>query len=470
MNKRYRPLMIAAMNSGAGKTSITFSIIRAMLNMGISICAYKTGPDYIDTMYHKIASKKECINLDPFFLDEEDLKMVFDLYRSKNDICIIEGAMGFYSGIYGMEPRASAYSVAKAIGAAAILIVGENDIEAIEEYIYRYDENIVRGIIFNKIDEHRYKELKGILEAKKIKVYGYIPYREEFIIPSRHLGLSLPFEREDMDAAMNNLSDIVLETLDIESVLKDLEYNDVEYDIESMKYPKSDMSLGYPRSIIKHNKSEYRLAISYDKAFCFLYHDNIRLLEESGARIIFFSPLYDKRLPKDIDGLWLIGGYPEIYAKALSDNISMKLDIKKAIERKTPTVAECGGFIYLHKAVEGKDTNFYELCNVFDKKVVNTNKLSRFGYIEILAKEDNLLLSKGEMMRSHEFHYWDSEFPGSSHLATKANKSKEWECIISDKNIFAGFPHIYLRSNLNMLENFSKSCIDFKERKLKKKN
>lgn len=429
-----RPIMIASMHSGAGKTSISLGIIKYLIDNSISVRAYKTGPDYIDTKFHSEISNKACINLEPYFLEAKDGKLLRKQYKKYDteDISIIEASMAYYDGIYGFEPRASAYTVANATNARVCLLVDEFDIERINEYIHRYDnieKTRIEAIILNKADKKIYKAIKKMIEEKcGVRVLGYLEEKKDLKIASRHLGLKMPEEINIQNIA-SKIKNSLIKTCDMSFFLE----------------------------------KRLKIGISKDEAFCFLYEENINLLKEEGFEIVYFSPLRDKDIPNDLAAIFLCGGYPELYAKKLEENIEFKKNLLLKLKSGLPFIAECGGFMYLHNSLEGIDNKKYKMLGFFDFDAYRTDKLQRFGYIEIRAKKDNILLKKDEVFRSHEFHHWDSANSGCSCIATKANKSKTWECIHSNENMFAGFPHIYFAGNKNMLKNLKRACKKYRK-------
>ena len=451
-----RAIMLAAMHSGAGKTSITLGLIRLLKRNNINIRAYKTGPDYIDTAYHSLISGFPCINLEPYFLETDNGSGLLEQYEKYNDkdIAIVEAAMGYYNGIYGQEPRASAYSVANAINAKVCLVVDEFDIEKIYEYIHIYDslnENKIEAIILNKCSQDIYRNIKKNIEEKcNIKILGFIEENQDLEIPSRHLGLFMP-ENLELENIADSIADILEKQVDMEFFFKEIKDTFIDKEVKAVSEVKD-----------KFQNHKLRLALAKDSAFCFMYEDNLNLLKENGFEIVEFSPLEDKELPNDIDALWLCGGYPEVYAKDLEKNMSIRKDILSKVNSGLPTIAECGGFMYMHKNLEDVNKNKYSMLGYFDFDSFKTDKLQRFGYIEVKALKENILLKKGEKFKSHEFHHWDSEDSGSDFIATKANKSKEWECIHANERIFAGYPHIYLRANMNMIKNLKDTCLKYR--------
>ena len=192
-----------------------------------------------------------------------------------------------------------------------------------------------------------------------------------------------------------------------------------------------------------------RIAVSRDKAFCFMYSENIELLEELGCEIAYFSPLADEKLPEGISGLYLCGGYPELYAKELSANASMLESVRTAIAGGLPTIAECGGFMYLHGSIDE-----IPMAGVIHGDSFRTHHLQRFGYTKITAAHDNLLCAAGESIRAHEFHYYDSEDNGEDYIAEKASNGKTYRCCHATDTMYAGYPHIYLPANRRFAENF----------------
>ncbi len=441
--------MLAAMHSGAGKTSLCFALLQYLKEKGVAVQSYKTGPDYIDTAYHSLVSGRACINLEPYFLESEDgalLREVFARYAGDAQICVIEAAMGYYDGIYGQEPRASAYTVAKALHAEVCLIADTQNAEEIAAYVRRYadkGDSRIRALILNRCKKEWYLRHKEEIEKSTgLPLLGYVEERELFHIPERHLGLHMP-QKEELESLAAAMAKELARGVDLSF-----------FQAGGTKAP-------VPVKPVE--SAQFRLAIAKDAAFCFFYEENLRILREAGAEILFFSPLEEENLPQDIDGLWLPGGYPELYARQLSENEKMRSRIKEAAEGGLPLVAECGGFLYLHRRMEGTDHKSYAMAAVFDADAYRTERLQRFGYIELTAAEDTVLLPKGESCRSHEFHYWDSEKPGSSCHAVKANKTKAWDCVRGSKTMFAGFPHLYLGSNKKMAERFAAACRRYRE-------
>ena len=203
-----------------------------------------------------------------------------------------------------------------------------------------------------------------------------------------------------------------------------------------------------------------KIGVARDTAFCFYYADNLRLLEAAGAELCYFSPMDDGHLPKGIQGLLLGGGYPELYAKKLSENLSLRQDIRQAVAQGMPILAECGGFMYLHKTLETKEGERYKMVGVVDGDCHYTGHLVRFGYVGITEKETNFL-PEADQIRGHEFHYYDTEYNGEDCRAIKPVTGRSYPCIVSNETCFLGFPHLYYPSNPAFVKNFIRKVKEY---------
>ena len=446
-------ILISGTNSNCGKTTITMALLAAFKNKGLEIASFKSGPDYIDPMFHRKVFDVETHNLDPYFSTEEMLCDQF-IRNCGKDLSVIEGAMGYYDGI-GVEGRASAWEVAKSIKAPAVLIIDakgmSNSAAAIIKGFKEFkEESMVEGVIFNNISPMLYPLLRDIVEKEGIKAYGFLPREERYSVGSRNLGLITADEIEDIKEKINGLRELAEKYIDLEGL----------YEL-AKSAPVLEASDDY-KNLIESSKSDDggskpRIAVSRDNAFCFMYKENIEILEDLGCEVVFFSPLNDEKLPEGISGLYLCGGYPELYPEELSNNKRMCQEIKDIITKGIPTIAECGGFMYLHDSIEN-----VPMVGFIKGNCIKTDKLQRFGYIEITALEDNLLCDKGESIRVHEFHYYDSENCGESFMAKKASNGLEYLCCHGSDSLYAGFPHIYLPANPNFAKSFVENAKKWK--------
>lgn len=448
--ERINRIMLAGTKSGSGKTTITCGILQCLVDRGYNVSSFKCGPDYIDPMFHSKVIGTNSANLDSFFTDSEVLNHL--LYKNSvgSDISVIEGVMGYYDGI-GLTDVASSYSVATITKTPVILVLDckgmSSSIGALLKGFVEYKPNSsIKGVIFNQLPKVIYKDVKKLAEDLGIIVFGYVPTISECMLESRHLGLVTADEIEDIKHKLELLANKLNETIDIEAIVE-LSKQAEAIDIKPICSTKTDKSIN--------------IAVAKDNAFCFTYKDNIEMLKQMGCNIVSFSPLKDEKLPENIHGLILSGGYPELYADTLSQNQSMLESIKTAIESGMPTIAECGGFMYLHDCIEDSEGNFRQVVGAIKGKCFKTNRLQRFGYITLEAKEDNLIAKQTDKIKAHEFHYWDSDHGGDSFDAVKASGTKAWECIHATATLYAGFPHLYFYSNPSIAEHFVDKCIQY---------
>lgn len=452
MKSKVNRIMIAAPSSGSGKTTIVCAVLKLLLNKGLNVTSFKCGPDYIDPLFHAKVIGVKSRNLDLFFNDENTVKYLLSKNSSGSDVSVIEGVMGYYDGIGGKSLKASSYHLSSVTDSPVILVVNTRGmstsvIAEIKGFIeYKCDSNI-KGVILNNMSPMLYPEIKRIIEEELgIKVIGYVPKCSDFNLESRHLGLVAADEVKGIDEKLNAIAKVISETIDIESLLE-IASTAGEIEYEDIKIKKITGA---------------KIAVARDNAFSFYYEDNLSLLCEMGAEIIEFSPLKDKCLPSDINGLIIGGGYPEIYAKSLSENKSMLSDIKEKLEKGLPCLAECGGFMYLGKTIEDMDKIKHSMVGFLEMDSIKGEKLSRFGYISLVANNNNMLCKKGEVIGAHEFHYWDSTNNGKVFTANKPLRKRNWNCIQEKNNVVAGYPHIHYYSNLDFPYNFLKSCVYYK--------
>lgn len=447
-------IMIAGISSGSGKTTLVCGILQALKNRGIQIAASKCGPDYIDPMFHSKVIGIPSNNIDLFFATPECATYLMARNAKDADLAVIEGVMGYYDGMQMDSIKGSSYDVARTTKTPVILVVpckgmALSVIPIIQGMMQFQDDSNIQGVILNGITKGTYMALKEVIEERlPIKVLGYLPRLNNFQLESRHLGLVTPQEIENINIELNELSKTIEETIDLNELIK-LAQSAPDLDIT-----KSEIS--------KISEEKLRIGVAYDKAFCFYYKDNLEVLKEMGCEMVYFSPLEDSKLPENLQGLLLGGGYPELYCEQLSSNKTMLESIKTQIESGLPCLAECGGFMYLHERLEGEDGKMYPMANVLQGEAVNKKKLVRFGYINLTSNESNPLLETDETIAAHEFHYWDSTENGETFLASKPSKKKSWNCGVIKENLVAGYPHLYYYSNLKVPERFTKLCKAFK--------
>lgn len=449
--------MLAAPKSGSGKTTITCALLQVLKTQGKQVVSYKCGPDYIDPMFHETVIGVPSKNLDTFFTDEEDTKNLFLHDRKEGDFAVLEGVMGLFDGLGGVRKEGSSYHLAKVTKTPILLVVdakgmGRSIVPLLAGFLAYDSEHLIQGIILNRMSKGYYQIIKPIIEEElKIRVVGYFPDQKEMRIESRHLGLVMPEEIADIKEQIDQISEELTRSISIAQIIEIAE-------------KAAELECG--NSVLKKkNLSENRpvIAVAKDEAFCFYYTDNLKMLEEKGAQLTYFSPLHDKELPQECHALLLGGGYPELYAKALSDNRKMRESVKRAVEAGMPLVAECGGFMYLHSTIIDKDGIAYEMADVVKGHCSYKGKLVRFGYVEIKEKKTDFF-TKGKKIKGHEFHYYDSTENGEDCVALKPVTGREYSCIIVEENKWIGFPHLYYPSNPAFAESFLEKARKYKNK------
>ncbi|UAL08159.1 MAG: cobyrinate a,c-diamide synthase [Candidatus Methanogranum gryphiswaldense] len=440
-------IMITAPASGSGKTLITCGILQALVNRGLKVSSFKCGPDYIDPMFHSRVIGTPSRNLDPFFTDDNLTRYLFSRSAEGQDISVIEGVMGFYDGLGIVTDRGSTHDVSQRLSCPVILVVNckgaSLSVVPVIKGFMEFRQNNIKGVILNNMSESVYREVSKFIEKElNVKVIGYVPKVSELVLESRHLGLCLPGEIDNLKDKLNKLASVFEDTMDLDLLIR------LSQDVPELSYdaPK-----------IRRIDGTVKIALADDEAFCFTYEDNIKMLQECGAEIVRFSPIHDKKLPDGVQGVIFSGGYPELHAKALSDNTGMIEDVRKKISAGLPCMAECGGFMYLHREIEDSEGIMHPMVGIIDTKVVNMKRLNRFGYIKLESKGGSQILPEGCVIKAHEFHYWDSDDCGDDCIAEKTN-GKRYGCMHLENDMVAGFPHLYYYSNPDVAYNFLKLC------------
>ena len=452
-------IMVAAPGSGSGKTTITCSLLMVLKNRGEQVVSYKCGPDYIDPMFHKQVIGIPSKNLDTFFTDEDATRELFLKNRTEKDFVVMEGVMGLFDGLGGIKEEGSSYHLAKVTETPIVLVIdakgmGRSVIPMIAGFLAYDKEHLIQGVILNKMSKYYYEIIKPLIEEElRIRVLGYLPDEKDINLESRHLGLVMPNDSEDIQKRLQVMSKRFEKTVDVE---------EIEHIAEQAK----ELLLAQkPLNINGCSDKECSrpvIAVAKDEAFCFYYEDNLLMLQENGAKITYFSPLHDTKLPDCCDALLIGGGYPELYAGELSRNVNMRNAIKQAIDTGMPIVAECGGFMYLHESITDKDGIRHPMVGVIPATCSYKGKLVRFGYVEI-QENKSCFLPEGQLIKGHEFHYFDSTDNGDCCTAQKPTTGREYPCVMEGDNYWMGFPHLYYPSNPFFAESFVKKAEKYKK-------
>ena len=453
-------ILISAGASGSGKTTITSGLLRCLSNKGIATIAYKCGPDYIDPMFHKTVLGIPCRNLDLFFSSEGEVRTLMAESSSGYGVAVVEGVMGFYDGLGGSSAQASAYHVARTTGTPVILVVDGRGVSltlaaTIKGLIDFREGSNIAAVIINRCSKALFEHLKPIIESEcGIKALGYVENSPEMALESRHLGLVTAGEIDDLQARIDAMASRLEASIDFDALLE------IASSAEPIDFEPSNVEpLATP-------EGAPCIAVAQDDAFCFYYEESLEHLRRLGARIVPFSPIADNKLPAEADALYIGGGYPELHAEELSNNLTMLESIRRVHRDGMPIFAECGGFMYLKERMADLDGREFEMVGILSGGAHYTGKLTRFGYVDLEAKADGLGITKGCRMRAHEFHYYDSDDNGSAMHASKKHSKRNWDCCIAEERLFAGFPHLYLPACDEFARGFVDAAIEFRAKRL----
>jgi cobyrinic acid a,c-diamide synthase len=453
-----KAVVIAGTTSGVGKTTIATGLMGVLARQGLKVQPFKSGPDYIDPSYHTIITGQYSRNLDTWMLGKESVVELFERAMRGKDIAVVEGVMGLYDGRYATADEGSTSELAKLLEAPVILVVDSRkaarSIAAIVKGYHDFDPELnLAGVILNGIGSTGHLEIcrDAIEHYTGIPVVGYLPRRDDLILPERHLGLVPVAEEPVRQEFLNVLIDQCVDTLDIAHIL----------DLSAMAGSPEPVQMLFPPSAVEPT---IRLGVARDRAFSFYYQDNLDLLEAWGAEIVPFSPIKDKSLPEGISGLYLGGGFPELYASELASNTSLKEEITQAFNVGMPIYAECGGYMYLGETIGDFENNEYQMTGILPVQAqIQSPKLS-LGYRTVTALENNPLLQKGNKVRGHEFHW--------STLTAGEEKANAWS--VEEKggfkegfkinNLLASYIHIHFGSDPQLAPNFVESCNRFNSR------
>ena len=402
MQLRIPRIIIAGATSGVGKTSITCSIIYGLQKQEFTVQPFKVGPDYIDPSYLSSISKNETYNLDAWLMGENQLLNSF-LSNSKSNVSVIEGVMGYYDGFGGDSNYASTHHVASLTKSPVLLVLDASktsrSIAATALGFLKFHRNSrISGIILNKIGSKKHELLcRSALEKTKIPIIAVIPKNPLLNMPSRHLGLISTLENKILKKQIEKISKIISKNIDIKQIIKIAKNSS-----DIPKKPKPS-----------HKKTKTTIAVALDTSFNFYYQDNLEALRREGAKLKFFSPVKDKKIPK-CDGLYIGGGFPEVLGNSLEKNQIMKKSIKKLSEDNLPIYAECGGLMYLTNSILSENKK-YKMVGLFDAETKMTKKM-RLNYTKGKIISKNSISEKLHNFQGHEFHY--------SHLDSVSSDSK----------------------------------------------
>jgi len=442
--------VLAGTGSGVGKTTFTIGLMKALQEKGKIVQGFKCGPDYIDPTYHTAVTGRVSRNIDSWMFSHEAVRDIVARASKDADVSIIEGVMGFYDGKSPLSNAGSASDISVVTESPVILIVNcasmaRSVAAVVKGFQLLSDQPNIVGVIANQVGSVGHYEIaKAAIEQEcGIPVIGYLKREEGIDIPSRHLGLVPAIERGELDTFFDKLGALMAETIDLDQLLA---------------LTKAPVLQESGKIFDEQPSQNICIAVAKDAAFNFYYKENLDLLRAKGAELQFFSPLANEPVPAEADGLYIGGGFPEEFANILADNSVAKKSIREAVAKGLPTLAECGGFMYLTEAITNSDGDRYDMVDVIPGEVAMQAKLAALGYREIFGTPNNFLIGTDEEAKGHEFHY--SKYSGSHNTPayeTKGrfgNKQEGYQA----GNLVAGYTHFHFVSNPKLVDNWLTAC------------
>ena len=420
-----------------------------MVNRGLKLHAFKCGPDYVDPLFHQRAMGAKGSNLDLFFYDENTLLSLLSHHGKQADLSILEGVMGYYDGWSFGNDEKSSHHIARLTQTPAVLVVNARGMAyslmaLLKGFVEAMPDSCIQGVILNQVTQGTYERMKASIEQcfgpRSISLGLPAALPEQFLKAgswawSRRMIFRIFSKNCNCWRQAQNSIDLMAAAVGLHSA-------------RPQRVCPAFVDAMPP----------VRIAVAWDNAFCFYYQDNLDLLNSMGAEIIPFSPLTDQQLP-ECDALYLGGGYPELHAETLSNNLSMRQSIKQSLKAGLPCMAECGGFMYLTASIDN-----HPMVGFLPGECYNAGKLQRFGYVTLTATQDNLLCKQGQSIRAHEFHYYDCTDNGHGFLAEKPS-GRTWPCVHSTDRLYAGFPHLPFYANLDFAVNFYQQALNYQQEK-----
>lgn len=466
MKQRIPRLLFAGTETGVGKTTIVTGLLRYWTLQKLRVQPFKVGPDYIDPGFHTAAAMRVSHNLDSWLLSKKNIQNLFFKNSAGADVTVMEGVMGLYDGFSSTTDQGSSAEMAKMLDCPVILIVDAGKMArsaaAVVKGFQELDKKVkIAGVIFNRIrSEGHYQILKkGVEKECRIPCLGYVKPNPKLSLPEQHLGL-IPIEAAHgkLKAWFDFISKEIPKNIDCDKLLK-------------IAKSANEINLDKPKVQISGlNKRKLRCRIAYakDEAFHFYYPDNIEVLEEKGAEMVPFSPMYEQKIPDDVDALYFGGGFPENYAGEISSNKLMHQSLRKWAKKGMPVYAECGGLMYLCDKLILKNKKKFKMAGILPGNIVMTAQLQNFGYTYVEALQNNLLFKKGEKCRGHEFHYsyWNGR-SGNIKPAYKAKKSLKSKSVYEGAgsgNILASYIHLHFLTKPELARRFIEKAVNFRKK------
>jgi len=453
-----RGIVIAGTQSGVGKTTVTLGLLYALRRRGLAVQPFKVGPDFIDPGHHTRAAGRVSRNLDGWMLSRDDNLALFRRHAGQAQVAVVEGVMGLFDGYDGLSDAGSTAQMAKWLGLPVLLVVDARAMArsaaALVHGFASFDPDLtLAGVVFNRIGgaAHLHYLEQALSQLEKVKCLGGLPRAAHLTIPERHLGLTTvedhPLENEHLE----HLADFLEEHLDLDGLLASLPVIAIP-----------------PEASPQPVAPTVRLGVARDQAFCFYYPENLELLARFGAELVPFSPLTAPELPENLHGLYLGGGYPELFAAQLAANEGLKDDIREQAAAGLPVYAECGGLMYLSQEIQDLEGRHYPMAGLLPLKVRMLKRLRALGYREITLMAAGLLGPAGTKARGHEFHYSEiaaatGDLPRLYRLTARQGQeaSPEGYCL---NNVLASYVHLHFGSNPEVARHLVAHCLAYKEK------
>jgi cobyrinic acid a,c-diamide synthase len=458
MNRSHKAVVIAGTASGVGKTTVAAAIMGALTARGYKVQPFKAGPDYIDPSYHSAVCGFPCRNLDTWLLAPEAIRELFHRAMAGKDMAVIEGVMGLYDGANGNDDAGSTAQLAKLLGLPVILVLdaskSSRSVGAMALGFKTFDPEVhLAGVLLNGIAGDLHLELvQPSLEVAGVNLLGYLPGWREFTLPERHLGLIPAAEGQLAVEYYRQLARQAEDTVELDRLLAIA---------AEAAVPDAETSPLFPETPLR---SFTAIAVAMDKAFNFYYPDSLDLLTAWGADLVPFSLLEDAALPSNVNGVYMGGGFPEMFAEPLCHNAGMRASIRAAAERGLPIYAECGGLMYLGRGIEDLEGRYYEMAGVLPGRSSMQGSRLSLGYRTIRARQSNCLLAAGETVRGHEFHF--SSIPDSPGQEGAQALPSAYDVLdqpgrcegFVTQNVLASYIHVHMGSKASLAPRFVATC------------
>jgi cobyrinic acid a,c-diamide synthase len=458
--KQIPRIVVSAVASGAGKTTVAVGVIAALRARGLTVAPFKCGPDYLDPSYHERAAGRVSHNLDGWMMGRDAVVATFERAACNADVAVIEGMMGLFDGAAPTSDEGSTAEIAKWLAAPVLLVADTSGmartIGAIAKGFAHFDHALrLGGLICNRVGSRGHLEILRAA-SPEIPVLGGLPQNSGAAFPERHLGLFTADEKSVPDAHLAAWGKLVSEWFDLDTILT-----------LARSAPAISDTIAFPETSAL-TPARCRIGVAYDEAFHFYYEYNLARLEAVGAEIVHFSPIRDRTLP-DVDGLYFGGGYPETNASDLSNNLTMLAAIRQFATRGGPIYAECGGLMYLVSAIRTLDGASFPMAGLIAGEAVMNDRLQALGYVEVETRFSSILGPAGTRWRGHQFRYSTLEPPPPTGVDLLYRVTPRWGGAPFGEgyrvgNVVASYTHAHWASNLAIAGNFVQACINWKQK------